>query len=216
MSKDDKKGDSEEPQKPAGDKTPENDPSKDDPTLDVKSIQAQKEHWREKAKAAEAEAKELREAKEKAERDKLESDKKFEELYNSEKEKREQLETKLSDSSKKFAFLKEAAKHNIVAPDDAFKLIDHSKMSLDKDGNIDSATLETLVKEFADSNPHFIQAEAKTTPKGGSSTPPAGGGDGGAGGPNTFTRSQLRDNNFYRENEEAILQAEKAGLITEG
>jgi hypothetical protein len=215
MSKDDK-GDGGDPKTPAGDKTPKNDPSKDDPTLDVKSIQAQKEHWREKAKAAEAEATELREAKDKAEREKLESDKKFEELYNSEKEQREKLETKVTESAKKFAFLKEASKHNIVAPEDAFKLIDASKFSLDNDGNVDAVNLESLVKTFAESNPHFVQQEAKTTPKGGSSTPPAGGGGEANPGTQTFTRSQLRDNNFYKANEEAILQAEIAGNITEG
>ena len=214
-----KKDGGDDPKNGAGDKTPNNEPKPsdggkagDDSTLDAKALQAQKEHFRDKADKAEKELAKLQKEREASETARLEAEKKFEELYQKEKTRADQLEAKSVEDAKKFAFLKVASRHKVLSPDDAFKLIDQSKITV-KDGVVDESSIEGVVKEFVEARPHFVESDPKTTPKGNGSTPPAGGGGDNHGDAPTFKRSQLRNAQFYQENKEAIAKAEIAGTI---
>ncbi len=97
----------------------------------------------------------------------------------------------------------------VVDLEGALKLVDRSKVAIDDNGNVTGAkeALESLKTGKAYL---FNKSGDDNKSLGG----PTGGNSGdGNGAPAKFKRSQLRDPAFYQKNRDAILAAQKAGLI---
>lgn len=98
-----------------------------------------------------------------------------------------------------------ASRLGIVDPDAAYRLLDVSRIEFAEDGT--PANIEAALKELIRVRPYLA-----AQPNSGSPTNPARS----QGSPATFTRSQLRDPNFFKAHREAIMQAMREGRILEG
>jgi len=93
-------------------------------------------------------------------------------------------------------------------PADALRLIDLTDLPRGDDGVIDDAAIGAALDAILTEKPYL----------GTDQTPQWPAGDQGPQGPEAariFTRAQLRDPNFFRENREAIMLAQREGRITE-
>lgn len=93
-------------------------------------------------------------------------------------------------------------------PADALRLIDLTDLPRGDDGVIDDATIAAALDQILTEKPYLGTDQTPSWPAG----------DQGPQGPEaarTFSRAQLRDPNFFRENREAILLAQREGRITE-
>lgn len=97
----------------------------------------------------------------------------------------------------------------VVDLEGALKLVDRSKLGIDDNGNVTGAK-EALESLKTDKAYLFNKSGNDDKSLGGPSN--NNGGEGG-GAPAKFKRSQLRDPVFYQKNREAILEAQKNGLI---
>lgn len=104
----------------------------------------------------------------------------------------------------KYEVMLAAGKLGIVDAEAAYKLLDLSAIEFDEDGN--PTNIEKALRDLIAKRPYLAGAA------GGSPTNPARS----QVSPTTFTRSQLRDPNFFRAHREAIMRAMREGRIVEG
>lgn len=156
----------------------------------------------EKYKQAKADKEALEAKLAEIDRKKLEEDGKYKDLYEKEKQAKDELETKLTRSQKGTAFRVKAIQAGVVNPDDALKLVDIDKISL-KDGEVEG--VDDLIKSLQENKPYLFQKDNKINL--GSGTNPQ------ASDTPTFTLEQIQDHSFYKEHEKEILQAAKEGKI---
>lgn len=97
-----------------------------------------------------------------------------------------------------------ASRLGIVDPEAAYKLLDLAEIEFDEDGS--PRNLEKALRDLIAKRPYLAGAA------GGSPTNPARS----QVSPTTFTRSQLRDPNFFKAHRDAIMQALREGRIVEG
>lgn len=100
----------------------------------------------------------------------------------------------------------EAAKLGVTDLDAATKLIDRSKIVIDKDGNITG--LVEAVQALVESRP-YLKTGVPQPNVGGNTNPPAGGDNRTP----RFKHSQLQDAKFYQEHASEIAEALKLGLV---
>lgn len=151
-----------------------------------------------KAKQADA----LLKKKDEEESQKLEEEKKFQELLAKEKEKNKKLEEQVATSKVDSAIQTEAVKNGIVDPDVALKLIDRGAIKIGEDGSISGVA--EAIKTLVAGKPYLVDATKVNL---GSGTPPD---------VNTGTKiklSQTQDPVFYKEHEKEILDAMKTNNI---
>lgn len=120
---------------------------------------------------------------------------------------RDDYKGRYEQTAKRNAFLTAAAAAGVKLVDDAWKLADHSKLSLDDDGNVTGA--EEVVKALVESRPFLVGEAVK--PNVGAPSSPAG--DVNTGEKPTYKRSQLRDTDFFEKNRADIMKAAKEGRI---
>ncbi len=120
----------------------------------------------------------------------------------------EQHSAKALKALRKSAVVAEAARQGAANPSLIFSLVDQDSLEVDGDDNVSGVT--EAVKALLDNEPYLRGSKVKNmNPNdvdGGTRTD-------GSGTPGTFTRTQIRDPNFYRQHEKEILAAQKAGLI---
>lgn len=105
------------------------------------------------------------------------------------------------------AEIRAAAAGRLADPADAIRLLDVDSFVPDGDGDIDAAAIAAAVANLAETKPYLAAQAPKPNP----GVVPAGAR---ATGPATFTRSQIRDPEFYAANEKEILKAAREGRIT--
>lgn len=104
----------------------------------------------------------------------------------------------------KYETMLAASKLGVVDPDAAYKLLDLADIEFDEDGS--PKNVEKVLRGLIAKRPYLVGAA------GGSPTNPARS----TASPTTFTRSQLRDPNFFKAHRDAIMQAMREGRIMEG
>lgn len=157
------------------------------------------------------EAKKLKDAAAKAEEQKLEADKKFEELAQKRGTELEQAQKTIQDLRTNQELQSKLAPLGVVDLDGALKLIDRSKITVGEDGSVSGVdeAIEALKTEKA-----YLFNATPGKPQVGSPTNPGNGG--GSGEPPKFKASQLRGPEgakFYQEHKEEILKAQAEGRI---
>lgn len=152
-----------------------------------------------------------------AEQKRLEEQGKFKELADTEKKKREEIEAKFTRTSKVNALKLEAIKAGTLDADAVVALANLEDIKLSEDGSVDTASVTALIEGMKASKKYLFgegndngNANNNTNiganggaPNNGSNTTP------------TFKRSQLSDPKFYKENRDAILQAQREGRIVD-
>lgn len=98
-----------------------------------------------------------------------------------------------------------AARLGVVDPEAAYRLLDIREMEFGEDGK--PANIEKALRALIAAKPYLAGGGGQVSP-----TNPA---QGKIGGQQVFTRSQLRDPNFFAANREAIMQAMRDGRIQE-
>lgn len=152
---------------------------------------------------------EFEDAKAEEEKERLEKQGEFQKLAETEKARADEFKGKYEQTLKYNAFVTAAAKAGVTLLDDAWKLADTSKITLDGDGKV--AGIEDVVKTLVTEKPFL--AGKQPAPKAGEPSNPPNGGDGGE--KPTFKRSQLRDTKFFNENKVAIMEAAKNNRIVD-
>lgn len=111
---------------------------------------------------------------------------------------------------KRSAVVAEAARQGAANPNLIFSLVDQGSLTIEDDDSVTG--VDAAVKELLDREPYLKGSKKNQMDPNG-----ADGGvrTGGNQPPGTFTREQLRDPKFYKDNKDAILAAAKAGQITE-
>lgn len=104
----------------------------------------------------------------------------------------------------KYETMLAASKLGIVDPEAAYKLLDLAAIEFEEDGT--PKNVERALRELIAKRPYLAGGA------GVSATNPARS----AVNPTVFTRSQLRDPNFFKAHRDAIMQAMREGRITEG
>jgi hypothetical protein len=98
-----------------------------------------------------------------------------------------------------------AARLGVIDPEVAYRLLDLKQIEFDEDGK--PINLEKVLRELIVKKPYLVSSGASSSP-----TNPA---QGRVSGQQVFTRSQLRDPNFYATHRDAIMQALREGRILE-
>lgn len=151
-------------------------------------------------------------AEQEAEQKRLEEQGKFKELAEAEKKKREEIETRYQQTAKTNALKLEAIKAGTLDADAVVALANLDEVKLAEDGSVDQSTVTAIIENMKANKKYlFGEGSANNTnigadggaPNGGSNTTP------------TFKRSQLSDPKFYKENRDAILQAQREGKIVD-
>lgn len=149
-----------------------------------------------------------------AEAKRLEEQGKFKELAETEKKKREETEARYVKTTKVNALKFEALKNGTLDADAVVALANLDDIKLSEDGSIDTASVTALIEKmktekkylFGEGNNNSsntnIGANGGAPNNGGNTTP-------------TFKRSQLSDPKFYKDNRDAILQAQREGKIVD-
>jgi len=104
----------------------------------------------------------------------------------------------------KYETMLTASKLGIVDPEAAYKLLDLASIEFEEDGT--PKNVEKALRELIATRPYLAGGSA------GSATNPARS----TINPAVFTRSQLRDPNFFKAHRDAIMQAMREGKIVEG
>lgn len=164
---------------------------------------------RERAQTAESELQKKQQAEEERKLKRLEKKGKTKELLETYKQKAEDAENRYKQELLNRQIQAEATKQGAVDLEAVLKLIDRDTVQFDDDGNVSG--VEEAVKGLLESK-SYLKGGTQTQDIG-SGTNPSG--DGGSTGVKTFTRSQIEDGKFYRENEKDILEAMKSGRIIE-
>jgi beta-glucosidase-like glycosyl hydrolase len=138
----------------------------------------------------------------------LTESKKFEDLFNKEKEKTANLESQLQTATINQALSQALIKESVVDLDGALKLVDRSKVTVDENGQVKGVE-EAMQALKTDKSYLFTAGGTKPTTVGAPSNQP----NGQPGAPMKFKRSQLKDNKFYQEHRTEILEAQRLGLI---
>jgi uncharacterized membrane protein YqiK len=111
---------------------------------------------------------------------------------------------------RKSAVVAEAAKQGAANPNLVFSLVNESSLEVDDDDNVSGVA--EAVKSLLDNEPYLKGTKVNrmngSDVDGGTRT-------GGDGTPGTFTRTQIRNPEFYQKHKKEILAAQKAGLITD-
>ncbi len=98
-----------------------------------------------------------------------------------------------------------AARLGVVDPEAAYRLLDMKQVEFDEDGK--PANIEKALRALIAAKPYLAGGGGQISP-----TNPA---QGRVSGQQVFTRSQLRDPQFFAANREAIMQAMREGRIQE-
>lgn len=148
-----------------------------------------------------------------AEQKRLEEQGKFKELADKEKARADELETRYQKNAKLNALKLEAIKNGTVDADAVVALANLEEIKLSEDGSVDTTSVTAIIENMK-ANKKYLFGEGSTNnntniganggaPNGGSNTTP------------TFKRSQLSDPKFYKDNRDAILQAQREGKIVD-
>jgi len=146
-----------------------------------------------------------------AEKKRLEEQGKFKELADKEKARADELERKYQQTAKVNALKLEAIKNGTVDADAIVALTKLDDIKLSEDGSVDTASVQAIIENMKASKKYLFGGGDNNTnigsnggaPNGGSNTTP------------TFKRSQLSDPKFYKDNRDAILQAQREGKIVD-
>lgn len=192
-----------EPQTPAsGGATPPAKPEEGDKTVPYNRFS----EVNERAKAAEAELAKIKATQEEADKKKLEDEGKFKELAEKESARAKELEGQITQGKIDNAVIIAAGKAGVADTEAALKLLDRSKIEVEKDGTVKG--VEDAVKSLVEAKPYLI--DQSNPARVGSPTNP---GSPGTEGVKKFKHSQLLDPKFFTENEEEINKALKLGLV---
>ena len=147
-----------------------------------------------------------------AEQKRLEEQGKFKELADKEKARADELETKYQKNAKVNALKLEAIKNGTLDADAVVALANLEEIKLSEDGSVDTTSVTAIIENMK-ANKKYLFGEGGNNntniganggaPNGGSNTTP------------TFKRSQLSDPKFYKDNRDAILQAQREGKIVD-
>lgn len=151
----------------------------------------------------------LEDAQGEAEKKKLEEQGQFKELATKAGTERDEYKAKYEQTVKYNAFIASAIKAGVTLVEDAWKLADVSKLTLDANGTVTGA--DDVVKELVTGRP-FLAGKAPAPKTGAPSNPSKDGQDGGD--KRTYKRSELRDPKFFNEHKADIMAAAKEGRIT--
>lgn len=155
------------------------------------------------------ELKTLKDNQTKADEKSLEEQKKFEDLATKRGDKITQLEQTIQDLTYNQALTNKLVSEGVVDIDAALKLADRSKLAID--ANSGSVTgVDDTVASLKTDKAYLFKEGGQSQGQIGAAT---GGGQQQNGAPAKFKRSQLADPVFYQANRDAILAAQKAGLI---
>lgn len=150
-----------------------------------------------------------------AEAERLKKQGEYEKLAEQEKQKRIEVEERFSKTSKINALKLEAIKAGTVDADAVVALAKLDDIKLSEDGSVDTTSVQAIIENMKASKKYLFGTGDNSgnnntnigadggAPNGGSNTTP------------TFKRSQLSDPKFYKENREAILQAQREGKIVD-
>lgn len=146
-----------------------------------------------------------------AEKKRLEEQGKFKELADKEKARADELDKKYQQTAKVNALKLEAIKNGTVDADAIVALTKLDEIKLSEDGSVDQASVTAIIEKMKTDKKYLFGGGDNNTnigsnggaPNGGSNTTP------------TFKRSQLSDPKFYKENRDAILQAQREGKIVD-
>lgn len=145
----------------------------------------------------------------------LEDNKKFEELATQRGDSVAKLEGQIKDMSINQALTSQLVPAGVIDIDGALKLVDKSNITIDESGQVQG--LDEALASLKTDRPYLFTGEntpPAPTPVGAGSNPGNGGGVPGA--PMKFKQSQLSDPAFYKANRDAILEAQRNGLIEMG
>lgn len=155
---------------------------------------------------------EREQADQEAEKKNLEEQGKYKELADKEKTRADELEKKYQHDVKVNALKLEAIKNGTLDADAVVALAKLEDIKLSEDGSVDTTSVQAIVETMKASKKYLFGEGGKDNtnigadggaPNGGSNTTP------------TFKRSQLSDPKFYKENRDAILQAQREGKIVD-
>lgn len=155
---------------------------------------------------------EREQADQEAEKKRLEEQGKFKELADKEKARADELEVKYQNTAKLNALKLEAIKNGTVDADAIVALTKLEDIKLSEDGSVDTTSVTAIIENLKANKKYLFGEGSKDNtnigasggaPNGGSNTTP------------TFKRSQLSDPKFYKENRDAILQAQREGKIVD-
>lgn len=149
-----------------------------------------------------------------AEQKRLAEQGKFKELADREKARADELELKYQTTAKVNALKLEAIKNGTLDADAVVALAKLEDIKLSEDGSVDTTSVTAIIENmkankkylFGDGNNNSSNTNIGANggaPNGGTNTTP------------TFKRSQLGDPKFYKENRDAILQAQREGKIVD-
>jgi hypothetical protein len=162
---------------------------------------------RERVQKAETELEKIQKVNEEKKLKRLEKKGKTKELLETYKQKAEDAENRFKSALLDNRIQAEATKQGALDLEAVLKLIDRDEISVDEEGNVKG--VEDAVKGLLESKSYLKgKVEVRNI---GSGTNPSGDGSG----TKTFTRSQVENPTFYRENEKDILEAMRHGKIIE-
>ena len=161
---------------------------------------------RERAQTAEQKLEETQKLEEERKLKRLEKKGKIQELADAYKTRAEEAENRYQTALIDNKLQAEAIKGGAVDLEAVLKLVDRNSISIDKDGNISG--VEEAITGLLESKP-YLKGASNARPIGTGTNPS----DGDNSGAKTFTRSQIEDPAFYKENEKDILNAMKQGRI---
>lgn len=154
-------------------------------------------------------------AEQEAEQKRLADEGKFKELAESEKKKREEVEARYTKTAKLNALKLEAIKNGTVDADAVVALANLDEVKLSEDGSVDQATVTAIIENMK-ANKKYLFGEGNGSGNNNTNIGANGGApNGGTNTTPTFKRSQLVDPKFYKENRDAILQAQREGKIVD-
>jgi hypothetical protein len=115
------------------------------------------------------------------------------------------------------AEIRAAAAGKLANPALAARLLDLDELMPTDGADVDGERIAKAIEDLVIAEPYLAATPAGFTPAPTPPAPPAGtapGGARGTGSPASFSRSQLRDPEFYAANKDAILKAAAEGRIT--
>lgn len=158
---------------------------------------------------ASSELKKLKDQQKADEHKRLEEQKEFEKLAETRKTDLDAANKTIQDMQINQALTNKLVPEGVVDLEAAIALIDRSQIKIDDSGNISG--VDEALKSLKEGKGYLFDKSGEGKPNLG--TPPGGNpGDGGSQ-KTKFKRSQLQDPEFYKKNREAILKAQKNGLI---
>lgn len=182
-----------------------------DGSNDLRSVTAQKLHWKRKAEEERKKNLELDNRLKEIEDAKLKEQEKYKELWEKSEERATKSASQLKDMAIRSKFIAEVSKRSPLDVEDAFRLADLSNVEVDPDSG-EVAGIEEAVEKLAESKSYLFGPGKKVVNPGaksqGTSEQPESA-------QKVFTAAEIgtMDSKTFQENKEEILRQQAEGLI---